>query len=74
MAPQTMMPSADTTGTAGTRNPRSNSGLRTRMIQTPAQTRMKAKSVPMLVISPVTSAGTNAASMPVKTKKSRFDF
>jgi hypothetical protein len=44
------------------------------MIQTPAQTSMKAKSVPMLVISPTTSSGTNAAKIPVKIKKSRFDL
>src|SRR6202048_1978393 len=69
-----MIPRVETTGTAGTRNPRSRSGRRARMIQTPAQTRMKANSVPMLVISPVTSAGTKAASKPVKTKKSMFDL
>ena len=44
------------------------------MIQTPAHTNMKAKSVPMLVISPDTSAGTNAANKPVKTKNSMFDL
>src|SRR5947199_9388029 len=60
-----MIPSVQTTGAAGTRNPRSSSGLRTRMIQIPAQTRMKANNVPILVVSPVTSAGTNAARTPV---------
>src|ERR1700730_7618672 len=74
IAPHVMIPSIETTGTAGTRNPRSRLGLRTRKIQTPAQTRMKANNVPMLVISPVTSAGTKAASKPVKTKNSMFDL
>src|SRR5256714_15691657 len=68
------MPRIATSGAAGTRNPRSSSGFRTRMIQTPAQTRMNANNVPMLVISPVTSAGTKAASAPVEKKKSMFDF
>src|ERR1700682_1144083 len=44
------------------------------MIHTPAQTRMKAKRVPIQIFSPVTSAETKAASRPVKTKKSRFDL
>src|SRR2546430_2673499 len=44
------------------------------MIQTPAQTSMKAKSVPMLVISPETSAGINAANKPVKMKNNMFDL
>src|SRR2546428_677644 len=69
-----MMPSVQTTGTAGTRNPRSSSGLRTRMIQMPAHTKINANSVPMLVISPVTSAGTNAARTPVKTKNNILDL
>ena len=37
-----------------------SSGRRTRMIQTPAQTRMNANSVPMLVISPTMLSGRNA--------------
>src|SRR5947209_6002992 len=68
------MPRIATSGAAGTRNPRSSPGFVRRMIQTPAQTRMNANNVPMLVISPVTSAGTNAASAPVKTKNNMFDF
>src|SRR6059058_2574181 len=53
------MPSVETIGTAGTRNPRSKSGRDARMIQTPAQTRMNANSVPMLVIvGEMTSIGT----------------
>src|SRR5881275_699987 len=74
MALQVTMPSVATNGAAGTRNPRSSSGCFTRMIHTPAQTRMNANNVPMLVISPVTSAGTSAARAPVKTKNSMFDF
>ena len=69
-----MMPSVATKGSAGTRNPLSRSGRRDLIIQTPAHTRMNANRVPMLVISPTTSSGMNAAKMPVKTKKSAFDL
>ena len=44
------------------------------MTHTPMLTRMNAKSVPMLVMSPTTSSGTNAAKRPVKPKKSQFDL
>ena len=74
MAPQVMTPSMATTGNAGTRNPRSISGRRTRMIQTPMQTKMNANNVPILVISPTMSSGMNAAKIEVKTKKSRLDL
>src|SRR5689334_15153391 len=74
MAPHTMMPSVDTTGSAGTTNPRAMSGRRFRMIQTPRHTRMNANSVPMLVISPTMSSGMNAANNDVNTKNSMFDL
>ena len=69
-----MIPMMATNGKAGTVKPRVRSGRRTRMIQTPAQTRMNAKSVPMLVISPTMSSGMKAANSPVKTKNSMFDL
>ena len=74
MAPQTTMPSTATTGSNGTVKPRSSSGRRTRMIHTPAQTSMNANSVPMLVISPTMSPGTNAPKSAVNTKNSMFDL
>ena len=74
IAPQTTMPSTATTGSAGTVNPRGRSGRRERMIHTPAHTSMKANSVPMLVISPTMSPGTNAAKSAVNTKKTTFDL
>src|SRR6478752_2082639 len=69
-----MTPSVETTGSAGTTKPRGTSGLRRRMIQTPMQTRMNANSVPMLVISPTTSSGMNAANKDVNTKNSQLDL
>ena len=68
------MPRIATTGSAGTVKPRGMSGRRTRMIQTPAHTRMNANSVPMLVISPTMLSGKNAANTAVKTKNSQFDL
>src|SRR5262244_1724562 len=74
MAPQTITPSVDTSGTAGTRNARGNSGRRLRKIHTPMHTSTNANKVPMLVISPTISSGRNAANRPVKTKNSAFDL
>src|SRR2546423_5763966 len=74
MALQVTMPSVATNGAAGTRNPRSSSGCFTRMIHTPAQTRMNANNVPMLVISPVTSAGPSGAGGPGENKKKNVGF
>ena len=68
------MPRTAVTGSTGTVKPRGMSGRLTRMIQTPAQTRMNANSVPMLVISPTMSSGTKAAKSAVKTKNSQFDL
>src|ERR1700743_3401569 len=74
MAPQTKMPRIATTGKNLTLKSRCKSGLRTRRIQTPAHTRMNAKSVPMLVISPTMLSGRKAANSEVKTKNSMLDF
>ena len=43
-----------------------------RTINTPAHTKVKANSVPMLHISPATLAGTKAANRPTNTMKSRL--
>ena len=72
--PHTTMPRIATTGSAGTLKPRGTSGRRTRMIHTPAHTRMNANSVPMLVMSPTMFSGTNAAKSAVKKKNMMFDF
>src|SRR5260370_37273159 len=74
MALQVMMPRVATSGAAGTRNARSSSGCFTRMIHTPAQTRMNANNVPMLVISPVTSAGGNTRGAAGGKKEKQFEF
>ena len=63
-----------TTGSAGTVKPRGMSGRRTRMIHTPAQTSMKANSVPMLVISPTMFSGMKPAKAAVRKKNRMFDF
>ena len=68
------MPSIGTNGTNGVLNALGKSGILLRMTQTPMQTRIKAKSVPMLVISPTTLAGTKAAKALTKTINKRLLF
>src|SRR5947199_10039272 len=68
------MPRSAVIGSTGALKARGMSGRLTRMIQTPMQTRMNAKSVPMLVISPTMSSGRNAAKIAVKKKNSQFDL
>ena len=74
IAPHTNTPAPATTQTAGTLKPRGSSGRRTRSITTPMQTRMKANSVPMLVMSPTMSSGMNPPNSAVKTKNVQFDL
>src|ERR1044071_9370631 len=74
MKAQTKAPAVETNGTAGTLKARGSSGERRRRIQTPIQTRIKANSVPILVISPTMSSGRNAANNEVKTKNSMLDL
>ena len=69
---QIIMPNNGIAGTKGTRKAPSDVGIVRRMMRTPAQTNMKAKSVPMLVISPATLAGTKAARRPTTIMKSRL--
>src|SRR4030095_4507697 len=74
MAVQTRMPKIDTTGTEGTLNCLGISGCFTLIIHTPAQTRMNANKVPILVISPTTSAGMNPANKADITKNIMLDL
>ena len=74
IAAQTSTPRVETSGSPATRKGRVAVGSFTRMTHTPMETRMNAKSVPMLVMSPTMSPGTNAAKRPTKPKKSRFDL
>ena len=74
MAAQTIIPSIETTGTNGTLNCLGISGLVTRNIHTPAHTSINAKSVPMLVISPTISPGTNAANPPTNTRNIQLEW
>src|SRR5829696_7744658 len=74
IAPQTIMPNIGTTGTHGVLKWRGASGSVLRIIITPAHTSINANKVPMLVISPAISPGTNAAKNPTKTKRIRLDL
>ena len=55
------MPKIGTSGTRGVLKARGRSGIFFRITQMPAHTNIKANKVPMLVISPTTRAGINAA-------------
>src|SRR5689334_3997786 len=74
IAPQTRIPRMGTRGTSGVLNPRFTSGSVLRMMMTPAHTRINANNVPMLVMSPTISPGTNAENTPTKRNKSMFDL
>lgn len=74
MDAQTMIPKMGTRGTIGVLNCRGAFGFFTRNIQMPAQTRINANNVPILVISPTISPGINAAKAPTKTKNNKFDL
>ena len=74
IAPQTRIPRIGTTGTQGVLNALGISGSVFLNIITAAQTSIKAKRVPMLVISPTMSPGTNAANAPTTTRKIKFDL
>src|SRR6185436_11016352 len=54
-------------GPPGTRKPRSRPGSFTRRMMMPMQTSMKAKSVPMLVRSTISSSEEKSAATPTKT-------
>src|SRR6266487_2378063 len=74
IAVQTTIPTVAVKGTAGVLNCRWSSGFFTRIIHTPAHTSINAKSVPILVISPTTSAGINPANNAESTKNIAFDL
>ena len=74
IAPQTKMPKIGTKGTSGVLKPLLSSGLLTRIIQTPAETRINANNVPILVISPTISWGTKQANNPTNKKNKRLDL
>ena len=71
---QEAIPKIGTSGTHGVRKDRGASGCALRNTITPTHTNTNASNVPMLVISPTTRAGTNAANKLTKTINSIFDF
>jgi hypothetical protein len=71
---QVKIPSIGTNGTNGVLKLRGALGMVLRITNTPIQTRINANSVPMLVISPTTLAGTNAANKLTKTMNSKLFF
>ena len=64
---QSAAPTSGTTGTPGTRKPRSMSGFVRRSQITAMLTMKKAKSVPMFTSSAISVSGTNAASSAIGT-------
>ena len=71
---QVKIPRIGTKGTKGVLNDLGISGIFLRITQIPIQTRMKANKVPILVISPTTLAGTNAAKRLTKSMNKRLFF
>ena len=74
MATQEIIPKMGTNGTNGVLNARGKSGCVLRNTITPTQTKTKASNVPMLVISPTTRAGTNAANKLTNNINNKFDL
>ncbi len=72
--PQVIIPRIGTKGTHGVLNGLGSSGLDLRITMIPAHTRTKANKVPILVISPATWPGINAANAPTKARNSQFDL
>lgn len=72
IARQTIIPAIGTTGTHGVLNSRFKSGSVFRKTITEKQTKIKAKRVPILVMSPTMSPGMNAANRPTITKITKF--
>src|SRR5437764_537888 len=63
-----------TNGTIGVLKALGRSGILLRITHTPIHTRIKANKVPMLVISPTTRAGTNAAKRLTKHINNKLFF
>ena len=68
IAAQTIIPNIGTSGTNGVLNCLGNSGFVFLKMITAAHTRINANKVPMLVMSPTISPGTNAAKAPTNIK------
>lgn len=68
------MPKIGTNGTSGVLKFLFKLGSLTRRIQTAAQTKINANKVPILVKSPATEPGTNAAKKPTNKNKIIFDL
>ena len=66
------MPKIGINGTKGVLKARGASGILFRIIITPTHTRINANSVPILVISPTTRAGTKAANRLTKSIKRKL--
>ena len=74
MKKQVKIPSIGTKGTNGVLNALGASGIVFRITITPAHTNTNASSVPILVISPTTRAGTKAANKLTKSMNSALDL
>lgn len=71
---QTKIPRSGTIGTNGVLKGRTNVGFDFLKIITPAHTKINANKVPMLVKSPATLPGINAAKAPTNANKTQFDL
>jgi hypothetical protein len=74
IAPQTKTAAMGTHGTSGVRKGRGAAGSLLRMMMIPIETRANANNVPMLVMSPTTLSGMNAAKNATNTKKIQLDL
>src|SRR6478672_2402697 len=74
MNKQVKMPNTGTRGTRGVLKARGASGFVFLNTITPMQTRINANSVPILVISPTTLAGTNAANKLTNIMNKKLDL
>ena len=74
MEAQTSIPNKGTNGTKGVLKGRLSWGSDFLKINTPAQTRINANKVPILVKSPATLPGIKAAKAPTKANKIQFDL
>ena len=74
MNKQVAIPRMGTNGTIGVLNALGRSGIFLRITHTPIHTRMNANNVPILVISPTTSAGMKAAKALTNNMNSKLLF
>jgi hypothetical protein len=71
---QVIIPNIGTSGTNGVLKDLGASGIDFRITITPVQTKIKANSVPILVISPTTLPGIKAANALTNTRKNKLDL